>query len=120
VKNPKIYSDCYQMSIQSFNRTRSFPKALRPTLGRKIEEANLKCLLSIRKASVTRGDTRLKYLYSASDALDEIRTLIQFSKDLKAINVAGFSEITNYTKEVGREIGGFIKHERRNTPSKNS
>lgn len=120
MKNPKIYSDCYQATIHIFHRTKSFPKALRPTLGRKIEEASLNCLMSIRKASVSKGNLRVKHLLSASDALDEIRTLTQLSKDMQALNVAGFSEVTSITKEIGREIGGFIKFERRNINRENS
>lgn len=117
MKATKIYSDCYQASIQIFNRTKSFPKALRPTLGRMIEEASLKCLLSIRKAEVSRSSTRLKHLYNASESLDEIRTLIQFSRDMQALNVAGFAEIVTFTKEIGKEIGGFIKFEQKNAHS---
>jgi four helix bundle protein len=115
LKDPKIYSDCYQTAIIVFNRTKSFPKALRPTLGRKIEESSLCCLLSIRKASVTTGNKRLQNLYSASESLDELRTLVQFSRDMQALNIAGFSEITNLTKQLGKEIGGFIRHEKRTT-----
>ena len=118
MKNTKIYSDCYRASIHVFHRTKSFPKALRPTLGRKIEEACLNCLLSIRKAGVVKGNSRLQHLYKASEALDELRTLVQFSKDMHALNVAGFSEITGLTKEIGKEIGGFIKYEHRNTDRK--
>ncbi len=114
MKSTKVYSDCYQAAIQIFHRTKSFPKALRPTLGRKIEEASLNCLLSIRKAGVTKASVRLRHLYSASESLDEIRTLIQFSRDMQALNVAGFSEITTLTKEIGKEIGGFIRFERKN------
>lgn len=108
---PKIYKDLYQVTIQIFHRTKAFPKSLRPTLGRKLEEASLECLLSIRKASTSGPQTRLKHLYIASNALDEMRTLIQVSKELHAINVSGFSELTLLTKEVGKEIGGFIKFE---------
>jgi len=116
MKHPKIYTDCYQTAIQVFFRTKSFPKALRPILGRKIEEAILLCLLSIYKASVNKKRLRIDHLSTAQEALDELRTLIQFSKDLKAINLAGFSELSNLTKEIGREIGGFLKHEKSNTP----
>lgn len=112
MKEPKIYSDCYQAAIQVFNKTKSFPKPLKPTLGRKIEEASLQCLLCVQRASVTKGQSRLKNLYLASDALDEMRTLLQFSKDMQALNVAGFSELTSLTKEIGKELGGFIRHER--------
>lgn len=120
MKDPKVFSDCYQMAVHTFHRTKAFPKALRPTLGRKIEEASLQCLLSVRKASVARHSSRLRHLNTASEALDEIRTLVQFSKDMKAINIAGFAEITELTKEIGREIGGFIKYEKRHVARKNS
>ncbi len=118
MKEPKIFADCYQTSIQVFNSTKNFPKALRPTVGRRLEEASLNCLISIRKASLSAPALRLKYLHVASESLDEMRTLIQFSKDMGAINVAGFSELCEYTKEIGKELGGFIKHEqqKRNTP----
>ena len=117
MKEPKIFADCYQATIQVFHRTKSFPKALRPTLGRRMEEASLDCLVNIRKASVSSPSQRLKYLSTASESLDELRTLIQFAKDMSAINVAGFSELSGHTKEIGRELGGFIKHERsKNTP----
>ncbi len=118
MKEPKIFADCYQTSIQVFNRTKNFPKALRPTVGRRLEEASLNCLVSIRKASLCAPALRLKYLQVASESLDEMRTLIQFSKDMGAINVAGFSELSGYTKEMGKELGGFIKYEqqKRHTP----
>lgn len=114
MKEPKIYSDCYQTSLHIFHRTKNFPKALRPTLGRKIEESILACLLNVRKASVASSMNKSKFLYLASESLDDLRILIQLAKDLEAINIAGFSELSLLTKEIGKELGGFIKHEERN------
>lgn len=111
MKEPKLYKDLYQMSIHIFHRTRGFPKALRPTLGRKIEESSLNSLLNMRKATTAKPQIRLKYLYAVSESIDELRTLVQLSKELKAMNVAGFNEISGLTKEVGREVGGLIKYE---------
>ena len=117
MKNNKIYSDCYQTSIHIFNRTKSFPRHLRPTLGRKIEESILGCLLCIRKANVSTQPQRIEHLYNASNFLDDLRTLVNISKDMQALNPAGFSEISEMTKTIGKELGGFIKYERsRNTP----
>lgn len=112
MKKTKVFADSYQATIQIFHRTKAFPKALRPTLGRKIEESGLCCLLNLKKAEVSNKNNRLSYLISASESLDELRILIQLSRDLKAINIAGFSELSQLTKEIGREIGGFIKFER--------
>lgn len=115
MKKTKVYADSYQATIQIFNRTKTFPRALRPTLGRKIEEASINCLLSLRKAEVAKKENRMNHLISASESIDEIRTLIQLSRDLRAINIAGFSELSGLTKEIGKEIGGFIKFERKFT-----
>lgn len=112
MKKTKVFSDSYQATIQIFNRTKSFPKALRPTLGRRIEEASIVCMLNLRKAEVASQKNRMTYLIIASESIDELRALIQLSRDLRAINIAGFSELSSLTKEIGKEIGGFIKFER--------
>ncbi len=112
MKNNKIYADAYQATIHIFSRTKAFPKHLRPTLGRKIEEAILNCLLSIRKANVTQSPTRLEHLYHASNSLDDLRTLVNISKDMQALPVTGFSEISQLTSTIGKELGGFIKYEK--------
>jgi four helix bundle protein len=85
---------------------------MRPTLGRRLEEAILNCLINIRKASVAKSQsTRLKNLLAADESLDEFRTLIQLSSELRELNMAGFSELSKQSKEIGRELGGWIKHE---------
>ncbi len=113
MKNPKIYSDCYQTVIQIFHRTKGIPKHLRPTLGRRIEDSALGCLISIRKGALTPSTHRMKHLFSASEQLDELRMMIEVAKDLNAISITAFSEITELTREIGKELGGFIKHEQR-------
>lgn len=112
MRKTKVFSDSYQATIQIFFRTKSFPKALRPTLGRKIEEASINCMINLRKAEVASKKNRLLYLHNASESIDELRMLIQLSRDLRAINIAGFSDLSKLTKEIGKEIGGFIKFER--------
>lgn len=112
MKKTKVFADAYQATIQVFFRTKSFPKALRPTLGRKIEESSIQCMLNIQKAETASRQNKINFLLQASTNLDELRTLIQLSRDLKAINISGFSELSQLTKEIGREIGGFIKYEK--------
>ncbi len=110
MKNNKIYADCYQTAVTIFNSTKQFQKHLRPTLGRQMEETILKCLLSIRKANTAHKSRRLQYLWQASDALDDLRTVINLSKDLQALRCSAYSELCGLTAEIGKELGGFIKH----------
>lgn len=112
MRETKVYSDCYQATVQIFNKTKSFSKPMRPTLGRRIEEATLDCLVNVRKASVVKSpEQRLRHLNNADEALDELRTLIQLAEEMKELSVGAFSELSKHTKEIGRELGGWLKHE---------
>ena len=115
MKEPKAHVDAYQLSIHLFHRTKNFPKQLRPTLGRKIEEGALTLTQSLRKTFVIPNieENRLQkieFLQSASLCLDDIKILIQMSYDLQALNVAALSETTILTREIGKEIGGLMKY----------
>jgi hypothetical protein len=61
---------------------------------------------------VTTKDLRKNHLTNASDSLDNLKTLIQISRDLDALHVGGLSELSQLTMEIGKEIGGFIKSEK--------
>lgn len=111
MKDSKIYVDAYQLALNLFHRTKSFSKHLRPSLGRAIEEASLKLTFSTKKAMFSQSGRKTKHLYQTSEILDEIRILTQLSRDLEMISVGGYSEISKMTQELGRQIGGLIKHE---------
>lgn len=111
MKKTKVFSDAYQATITIYNRTRSYPKPYRPTLGRRFEESILNVLLALRKANTCGGERRLKHLRIASENLDDTRVLAQLSRDMQILPVSALSEIAALTQEIGREIGGFIKYE---------
>jgi len=113
MKDSKVYSDSYQLTILTFHRTKSFPRHLRPTLGRSLEEKVLELSYVIRKSSVYTGRVRLKYLKLGSSALDEIKILGQMATDLKGFTTSSYHEFSKLTAEIGRELGGFIKYESR-------
>ena len=116
MKDPKVFVDSYQFTISLFHRTKSFPRALRPTLGRRLEEQSIEMTQSLRKALLysvradSRGSLRLQFLKSASQNLDELRVLLKLSRDLSVLPISGFEELSILSREIGREIGGLIKH----------
>ncbi len=107
-----------------FNRTKSFPKFYRPTLGRRLEENSLDLTQFIAHALMLPvGDKtsnsqfvsqRKTVLLKASLVLDQMRVLFNLSKDLQILPVAGFEELTVQSREVGRELGGLIKYSKSN------
>ncbi|WP_415061562.1 four helix bundle protein [Bdellovibrio sp.] len=118
MREPKVFSDSYQFTICLFGRTKSFPRSLRPTLGRKMEELSLEMTQNLRRALMTpvkasKGSgpsLRLRLLKTASDHLDDLRVLMDLSRDLQVLPVAAFEELTKLSRQIGREIGGLIKH----------
>ena len=122
MREAKLFADTYQLCLTLFARTKSMAKALRPNIGGRLEKTCLDLLLSIRIALVSSGPHRMKYLIEASRFLDEVKLLIQLAKDLQAISIAGFGELSSLSLEIGKELGGMIKHDKRslgNTKAKN-
>ncbi len=115
MQDPKIYADAYQLAIMVFNRTRSYSKPLRPTLGRRLEEAAIDLLIAVRSATTTqKGVSRQAFLLQASEYLDGVRILLQLAHDMKALPAAGYAEMSEQTANVGRQVGGFLRATSRN------
>lgn len=109
-KRPRIFSDCYQLTVCIFNRTKSFPKALRPTVGRRLEEATLDLTKYVSSAlfeSTTKIELRKEFLLKASVALDEIRILTQLATEMRTLPVVGFAEIQEIIVNIGNQLGGL-------------
>lgn len=106
----KVYADAYSLSLKIYKRTKSIPKAQRPTLGRNIEEATLELLTALRAASVADSHSQKRvHCLKASDALDRIRIFSQLLKDLDCFSETAFFEISENSSEVGRQLGGWLK-----------
>lgn len=106
----KIYADAYALSINIFQRTKSIPKAHRPTLGRGLEECSLQLLFEVRAAGVTTApEQKRNSCRRASAALDRLRIYAQICKDLGFFSDAAYFEMSEKSAEVGKQIGGWIK-----------
>jgi hypothetical protein len=117
VKDLKIFSDSYKLIIEILNETSHFPKYLRPTLARRIEELSLDLVQSIRRATFlgARSQQRRDLLLKISDDLDDLRVLLDISRDLKVLSLQKSEKIAEITQEIGKEIGGLIKYSERKT-----
>lgn len=119
MRDPKVFSDSYQFTVSVFVRTKSFSRALRPTLGRRMEEHAIEMTQALRKAlmkpvkkeATSSGgpSPRARLLRTASDHLDDLRVLMDLSRDLELLPPAAFEELAKLGREIGREIGGLLK-----------
>jgi 23S rRNA-intervening sequence protein len=123
MQKTKIYKDSYQLMIHVFNRTKTFPKFYRPTLGRRLEENSLDLTQIIAQAMMlssshkiqhktddSKNNLRYELFLKSSMILDQFRVLLNLSKDLQVLNIAGYEELTIQSREIGRELGGMLKY----------
>lgn len=120
MQKTKIYKDSYQFMIHVFNQTKTFPKFYRPTLGRRLEDNSMELTQIIAQAlMLPRGsvksdekgsDLRFELFQKSSMTLDQLRVLLNLSKDLQVLNIAGYEELTLQSREIGRELGGMLKY----------
>ena len=110
VELPKIYSDAYNLTLTLLQRTRSFPKHYRPILARKIEETSVNLAMNLRKMALTSQQHRsvkgLLVLKASSD-IDDLKFLLQLSRDLELMSAGSFGTISEAVNEIGRQIGGL-------------
>ena len=118
----QLLSDSYQLSVFIFNCTKNMAKALRPTLGRSLEENSIQLIFTARKALSTKDHMRISSLHQASEHLDKLKLLLQLSYDMQATTIASIAEMSTLTNQIGKQIGGLIRfyHQQngRNLPSK--
>lgn len=115
VELPKIYSDAYNLALTLLQRTRSFPKHYRPILARKIEETSVNLAMNLRKMALTAHENHSakgELVLKASNDIDDLKFLMQLSRDLELLSAGSFGEISGSLTNIGRQIGGFKRRSR--------
>ena len=117
MKEAKLYKDCYQLSINIFFKTKTFNKAARPNLGRRLEETAINLVFYAHHATARNVTRRAEYLDFASVALDELRILLNLCFDTGLLSVGFYGENSNLMNEIGKQIGAFAKYDNNEYPS---
>jgi len=110
VKLPQVYSDCYQLTLELYRRTKSFPKQFRPTLARRIEEASLELTSATRKlllAKQQEHSSKKHHLTIANDSIDDLKFLTQLSCDLELFSAGSFGHISEQITGIGAQVGAL-------------
>jgi hypothetical protein len=112
VKLPSIYSDCYQLTLELYGRTKNFPKQFRPTIARKIEEASIELTTGVRALLLEKKqDLQLKkhHLMTVSHRADELKFLTQLCCDLEILSAGSFGDLNERISGIGKQVGALIR-----------
>ena len=106
-----VWKDARKFANKIYNLTKKFPK-----------EENYGLTLQITRATVSIGSNIaegfdryskkdfIKFLIIARGSISEIQNDLYIALDLKYINQKDFQENYSLTKDLGKQINGFIKY----------
>ena len=101
-----IYQKTYDFILYFYGVVAKFPKHEKFTLQTQLKNCILEFLRLIVRAN--KSDTKKRLLYEADVSLEEFRTLVRLSHDLRYINPRQYGNISEKLSEIGRLLGGWI------------
>ncbi len=93
-----------------FQRTAGFPRRLRASLTRRIEERALDVYEGLSLARYSRRPADA--LHRVNLDLDRLRLLLRLARDLGALSHAQADHAAEQVDDVGRQVGGWLRHAR--------
>ncbi len=104
----------YDLCASLYEHVNRFPRAQRTLLGRVILDEALRMLAALSRAN--RLADKMEALEEASGRLDALRIALRLAKRLGFLSDPGYAALTETADEVGRMLGGWLKHERGRDP----
>jgi hypothetical protein len=110
-----VVQKSYDLCAGLYTHVNRFPRAQRGLLGRVILDDALQMLvlMTVANRRAEKGET----LAEASGRLDALRITLRLSKRLGFLSNGGYEELSRVLDEVGRMLGGWLKHEARHDDS---
>lgn len=93
-----------------YERIRNFPKQYKYTLGQNILDLSWQCLDLVLEANALPGKKKYSKILELSINFDKLKVRLRMAQELNLISKRQFTHIqTNYLKEIGEMIGGWLK-----------
>jgi hypothetical protein len=108
-KHLPIYKTTYELLEMVTQKTKSFPKDFKYSLGDKIRNECIELVVFIYKANTIRQQ-RKEHLQQILERVQVIELMLRLAKDLRLFSVAAFSEVVLLTDSLARQAQGWITH----------
>jgi 23S rRNA-intervening sequence protein len=106
----------YDLCAGLYQHVQRFPRVERGLLGRVMVEDALRLLVGLTAAN--RRREKATALMEAGGHLDALRIALRLGKQLGYVSNGGYEKLSGLADEVGRMLGGWIKHEGRPAPER--
>lgn len=108
--NLPVYKLGYDLLIELYNRTKTFEREYKYTIGEKLKEESLTMLIHVYRANKSRKEDRLEYIEQARKNIEVIRLLVRVTKDLKIIGTKGFCFLNMKIEELSKQLTAWQKY----------
>lgn len=107
-KHLPIYKTTYQLLEVVTRKTKTFSREFKYSLGDKIRNECVELVIFIYKANSSKN--KVEFLEQILERVQVIELLLRLSKDLRLLNVEGFSDIVLLTDSLCRQTQGWLNH----------
>ena len=105
-----VYKLGYDLLLAIYERTKLFTREHKYTLGEKLKNETLECLINIYKANKSKQTTRLQYIDTARQNIEVVRLLLRVTKDLKIIGIKGHVALNAQVEELSKQLSSWQKY----------
>ena len=112
-----IFRKAYDLYLHVYGLRWGVPKQDRYALWLRVETASLDVIEKILRASALYRAEKLETLDRASIDLNMLRMFVRAAKDTKALDAGKHAKVQQDIDEIGRMLGGWIKHFRAESES---
>jgi four helix bundle protein len=105
-----VYKLGYDLLIRTYEKTSSFSREYKYTLGERLKEQSTEMLINIYKANKNKKETRGQYIDQAIQNLEVVRLLLRLCKDLKTIGMKGFVALNMQVEELSKQLASWQKY----------
>ncbi len=105
-----VYKLGYDLLISIYQRTSTFAREYKYTIGERLKNETLELLINIYKANKSKRETRGLYIDTARQHVEVVRLLLRIVKDLKVIGIKGFVALNMQVEELSKQLASWQKY----------
>ncbi len=105
-----VYKLGYDLLISIYQRTGTFTREYKYTIGERLKSETLELLINIYKANKSKKETRGQYIEIARQHVEVVRLLTRIVKDLKVIGIKGFVALNVQIEALSKQLASWQKY----------
>lgn len=105
-----VYKLGYDLLIVVYERTKTFSREYKYTLGERLKNETTDMLINVYKSNKSKKETRLQYIDNARQNIEVLRLLLRICKDLKIMGIKGFVALNIQVEELSKQLAAWQKY----------